>query len=242
MCCRALEHGTAPCALGRWFWNKEQWGGWGVRGGTADSLEPIWTQSDTQGNPAGLEGRGMGHGGGKKEPRGHSGGKYLDFEQERALSTPTRAPEPYHRLCLQVSVYLSVSASLCVSVSVCDSLSLCADVSQQRLTGLSPGPLPQSTDRGVRQVSASPLGTLHLPLSSLSLSLLTWEVGTDFSVGVHSTGLASLSGAWPLCLLFIETVRPGKHWCPAQRASKLRSTGEAGHIPRQHLVPGRAGI
>lgn len=206
------------------------------------SLEPIWTQSDTQGNPAGLEGRGMGHGGGKKEPRGHSGGKYLDFEQERALSTPTRAPEPYHRLCLQVSVYLSVSASLCVSVSVCDSLSLCADVSQQRLTGLSPGPLPQSTDRGVRQVSASPLGTLHLPLSSLSLSLLTWEVGTDFSVGVHSTGLASLSGAWPLCLLFIETVRPGKHWCPAQRASKLRSTGEAGHIPRQHLVPGRAGI
>ena len=122
-------------------------------------------------------------------------------------------------------------------MSVCVSLSLCADVSQQRLTGLSPGPLPQSTDRGVRQVSASPLGTLHLPPSAPpSLSLLTWEVGTDFSVGVHSTGLASLSGAWPQCLLFIETVRPGKLWCPAQQASKLRSTG--GSWAHSQATPG----
>ena len=65
----------------------------------------------------------MGHGGGKKEPRRDSGGKYLDFEQERALSTPTRAPEQYHCLCLQVSVCLCVFLYLCVCL--CLPFSVC---------------------------------------------------------------------------------------------------------------------
>ena len=71
----------------------------------------------------------MRHGGGKKEPRRASGGKYLDFEQERSLSTPTRAPKPHHCLCLQVPLSVSLSMSVCLSVSVFVSLCPCANVS-----------------------------------------------------------------------------------------------------------------
>lgn len=84
---------------------------------------------------------------------------------------------------------MSLCPCLCVSLSLCLSFPVCqCEPStlrvQQRLKGLSPGPLPQSPDRGVRQVSAS------APSSSLSRSLLTWGVGTDFSLGVQAQAWA----------------------------------------------------